>query len=89
MAKDVIGLRDEDLEGDKLLRLMMKDGKILRGPEPLEVIRRRCRSELESLDESCRAICDPRPYPVELSEKLSALQEKTVREVMEKELRGR
>jgi hypothetical protein len=41
---------------------------------------------LDCLDDSCKKLRKPDTFPVELSEKLSRLQKKTVREVEKREL---
>ena len=83
---DVIGLKDEELAGEKMLRSVMKDGKAVSGPDSLAEIRERFLDEFERLDPAYKAIRAPAPYPVELSEKLRRLQEETIEETKEREL---
>ncbi len=86
LHKDVIGLRHEDLDGDPLLQEVMRSGQRTFEPEPLNVIRERCREELNRLDPACRALENPAQYPVELSQGLQDLQAQVVHDVREKEL---
>jgi nicotinate phosphoribosyltransferase len=86
LSKDVISLRDEQLEGEPLLRMVMEDGRRQQAAQPLELIRDRLQKEFTSLDESHKALEDPQPYLVELSAGLASLQEKIVHRVQEKEL---
>ncbi|HSM48835.1 MAG TPA: nicotinate phosphoribosyltransferase, partial [Draconibacterium sp.] len=82
--KDIIGLRDENLEGEKILSKVMENGKRSRPAEPLRDIRQRFRNEFNSLNESIKAIRNPKPYPVELSPKLTNLQESVIRKIKDK-----
>lgn len=84
ISKDVIALRDEELEGEKLLTKVMQDGKPLAPPESLEKIRQRFRNEFEMLNDSIKAILNPKTCPVELSPKLKSLQENIVQKIKNK-----
>lgn len=86
LKKDVIGLRGENLEGEKLLRPVMKNGKSVSGPESLETIRKRFAHEFERLPKPCKSIRNPRSFPVEMSEKLKELQNRTIAETEKREL---
>ncbi|MDX9819538.1 nicotinate phosphoribosyltransferase [Desulfococcus multivorans] len=86
LAKDTISLREESLAGRPLLKTVMQDGKAVDAPEPLNVIRERFRSAFEKLPEEVRAITDPEPYSVGISERLTALQRKVRHSVIAKEL---
>jgi nicotinate phosphoribosyltransferase len=84
LKNDVIGLRDEKLEGEKLLKKVMENGKPLRLPEPLQEIRQRFIKEFQSLDDSIKAIRNPKSFPVYLSPKLKNLQEQVIRKIKDK-----
>jgi nicotinate phosphoribosyltransferase len=84
LIKDIIGLRDEKLEGEKLLKKVMQNGKPLAPTESLDKIRQRFRNEFKSLNDSVKAIRNPKPYPVELSPKLKNLQEQVIRKIKDK-----
>lgn len=72
---DVIALEDEDVgEGKPLLAAVMREGKRLREPEPLEVPRARCRDALGTLPPELQDLTDaPSAYPVEISPRLADL----------------
>jgi nicotinate phosphoribosyltransferase len=86
LKNDVIGLRDEKLEGEKLLKKVMENGKPLMLPEPLEKIRQRFTNEFQSLNDSIKSIRNPKPFPVDLSPKLKNLQEQIIRKIKNKML---
>lgn len=86
LAKDMIALRDEDIEGEALLQPVMKDGKRLLATESLNTIRERLQDESDALSDSVKAIEKPARYPVEVAAGLERLQENVVHEVIEKEL---
>lgn len=84
--RDLIALRDEDLGGEPLLKMVMKDGKRQHPPEALSEIRERFHQEFASLDDRYKAIKDPQEYPVGLGPGLKKLQEEVVQKTKEKEL---
>jgi len=84
IEKDVIGFRDEHLEGEKLLVKVMQHGKPDQSPESLETIRQRFDDEFRSLNDSIKSIRNPQTFPVELSPNLKNLQERMVREIKDK-----
>jgi nicotinate phosphoribosyltransferase len=84
LKNDVIGLRDENLEGEKLLKKVMENGNPLIHPEPLQKIRQRFTHEFQCLNNSIKAIRNPKPFPVGLSPKLKNLQEQVIRKIKDK-----
>jgi nicotinate phosphoribosyltransferase len=86
LMKDIISLRNEKVSGEPLLKPFMRDGKRTEPPETVEAARTRFREEFKLLDDGCKAITDPEPFPVGLSEGLRQLQEQVVHEVKDKEL---
>jgi nicotinate phosphoribosyltransferase len=84
LEKDVICLRDEKLKGEKLLKIVMQDGKLSRPKEPLKEIRQRFEDEFKSLDDSIKAIRNPQTFSVELSPQLKNLQEQVIRKIKDK-----
>ncbi|MBW2201264.1 MAG: nicotinate phosphoribosyltransferase, partial [Deltaproteobacteria bacterium] len=75
--EDIIGMRDERIEGrDHLLKKVMANGKSLLPLVSLQDIQGRFKKNFASLDEKYKSIRDPDPYPVELSRRLAALQNK-------------
>ncbi len=85
MIKDIIAPRGENLEGEPMLRMTMKDGGRCQHQEPLLSIRDRFQQEFMALDENYKVLMTPRSFPVELSPGLRDLQRLTAREVKEKE----
>ncbi|MGD2187375.1 MAG: nicotinate phosphoribosyltransferase [Desulfobacterales bacterium] len=86
LEKDIIGLRDENIEGEILLKPVMKNGKRLQPPESLDDIRQHLEDEFSKLGEDIKAIENPGQFPVEISPELEKLQKKVVHRVIEKEL---
>ncbi len=86
LKRDVIGLRDENSDCEKLLRPVMKNGKTVSKPESLAEIRERFMDEFERLPEPYKSIRNPLLFPVEISEKLEELQNRTVAETEQREL---
>jgi nicotinate phosphoribosyltransferase len=81
---DVLALREEPSPPghEALLLPVMRDGRRLSDPEPLTAIQQRCRADLASLPQSARALRDPEPAPVRVSERLESLQDQTARDIM-------
>lgn len=87
LKRDVIDARGRLLNGgEPLLQKVMEQGKSLGAYPTLKEIRDRFAAEFSRLDESCKAIRDPAPYPVELSPRLKQLHEETSRRVTQTEL---
>jgi nicotinate phosphoribosyltransferase len=75
-AGDILGTADEHVEGAQpLLEAVMTDGRICTPSPSLEAIRQHCRRQLAGLDEGYRRIRSPAAYPVQVSERLRALQQ--------------
>jgi nicotinate phosphoribosyltransferase len=74
---DVLALRDEPPPPghEPLLVPVMRDGRRLGGSEPLAAVQQRCRAGLAWLPPAARALRDPAPVPVRISEQLTTLQE--------------
>ena len=74
-TEDIIGLRDESIEGGRpLLELVMTDGKILRPPPSLQAIQAKFKKSFTLLDDRYKSIEDHNAYPVKLSRRLEELQ---------------
>jgi nicotinate phosphoribosyltransferase len=72
MAGDVIGVKGEELDGERLLEPAMREGKIARS-EGLEEISARSRAQLGALPDRLRRSTPgerPEPYPVSYSKRL-------------------
>ena len=76
--EDTIGVREEGLEGATALMIpVMVDGRLL-GPHPtLERIRRRFADGFRNLPEAIKSLGGHRRYPVHVSRRLQALQQRT------------
>jgi nicotinate phosphoribosyltransferase len=85
-AGDVIGLRDEDLDGEPLLSMVMEQGQRKQKSESLDDIRKRFHDDFAALDESSKALDHPKSYAVELGPGLKSLQDEVSHRVIEKEL---
>jgi nicotinate phosphoribosyltransferase len=86
IIEDTIALREEKMEGEALLKPVMKGGKRLQPTEPLDKIQERLKEEFGALEEPYKVLRDPDQFPVKLGRELEALQKEVVHEVIEKEL---
>ena len=62
----------------------MKEGSLLRRHPSLSEIRERFQARFAAFDDSHKKLIDPLPYPVELSDRLKALQEKVSRQAIKR-----
>jgi nicotinate phosphoribosyltransferase len=76
-CKDVIALADEHVKGEPLLVKVMERGKLFFNLPSLEQIRAAASENLSKLAEEYKALTNAPAYPVELSQKLQKLIEKT------------
>lgn len=79
MAGDVIALEGEEVEGEPLLRPVMREGRRIGPLPPLSEVRAHARAQLERLPERLRGLETAHDYPVELSPRLSALVDELAR----------
>jgi len=86
LVNDIISVRDDEAEGEILLKPVMKDGRRLQPPEALTDIRQRFEGEFSRLGDDVKAIENPAEFMVEISPELEKLQDKVVHRVIEKEL---
>ncbi|MFB6165914.1 MAG: nicotinate phosphoribosyltransferase [Haloarculaceae archaeon] len=77
LERDVLGLADEDGPGEELLVDVFVDGERVYDPPSLSAIRERAATARARLPESARALRDPDPVAVEVSDALAALTEET------------
>jgi nicotinate phosphoribosyltransferase len=73
MAGDVVALEDEGLDGEPLLRPVMRGGRRLAAPEPLASARAWAAAELARLPDALRRLEGSPPYPVRISAALATL----------------
>jgi nicotinate phosphoribosyltransferase len=86
LEKDIIGLRGVKMEGETLLKPVMKNGERRQPPESLDDIRQRFEDEFSRLGDDVKAIKNPAPFAVEISPELEKLQNQVIHRVIEKEL---
>jgi nicotinate phosphoribosyltransferase len=86
LVKDTIGLREEKLNGEPLLKTVMRDGRIRHTDQSLATIRDRFEKEFSQLGNQYKKLKRPETYPVDLGRGLQELQKQVVHEVKEKEL---
>jgi len=77
-VKDLIGLEDEEIEGERLLRKVMKDGQITCEMPRLQEIREATLENLSELPEKYKRLRDPSSYLVELSNRLTKIRSQVV-----------
>jgi nicotinate phosphoribosyltransferase len=77
-VKDIIGLEDEEIEGERLLREVMKDGRITCEMPTLQEIREATLENLSKLPEKYKRLRNPSSYPVELSNRLTKIRSQVV-----------
>ena len=75
VGKDIIGARDEELAGERLLREVMRGGRTTSAHPKLTEIREKLAVDLATLPGSVQAIREPSRFPVEFSPKLKALRD--------------
>lgn len=76
--EDIIGLRDDFVDqGTPLLKKVMGNGEILQPHPSLQTIRESFKKNFALMDERYKSILEYMPYPVNLSEHLKMLQERT------------
>lgn len=87
LKKDIIGLRDERLEGsESLLKRMMSKGKITANLPSLAQIQKRFLDEFSCLDDKYKSLGGgEREYPVSLSPRLKSLQARLIRRIESRE----
>ena len=83
LAGDTLALEHERIEGEPLLRPVMRGGRRLPGLPDLPQAREHCRAQLAQLPVALRALVPAPPYPVAVSEALRALAAEADRRQME------
>jgi len=80
---DVLALREEPPPPghQPLLVPVMREGRRVGAPEPLTAAQQRCHADLARLPPAARALRDPVPVPVRLSDRLKILQDQVTRDL--------
>ena len=73
--KDLIGARDEELPGERLLREVMRGGRISSAHPKLPEIQEILAADLAMLPREVKALREPSRFPVEFSPKLQRLRD--------------
>ena len=76
MQRDAIALEDESLEGEPLIRPVMRGGRRTDGLPSLEESRRHAATQLDRLPATLRTLDAAAPYPVEVSEGIRDLAQR-------------
>ena len=74
---DVVGRPEDCADGSSLLEPVVRDGERVSEVPSLDAIRRRARDQVSRLPLAHRALRDPEPYPVEVSDGLETLASET------------
>jgi nicotinate phosphoribosyltransferase len=77
-VKDIIGLEDEEIEGEPLLKKVMKDGCITCEVPRLQGVKEATLENLSRLPEKYKRLRNPCSYPVELSHRLTKIRSQVV-----------
>ncbi len=80
-ARDIIGLRDEQLSGEALLKEVLRDGRRVPADPSLVDLRKVFAAEWAALPEAVKALRDPSRFPVESSDRLEALRTATAAKI--------
>ena len=89
IEKDIVGLRGEELSGERLLQETMRDGRAISPYPKLAEIRERLTADLAAMPKSVKKLRDPGCFAVEFSPKLKALREEIARKMSEKQTETR
>ncbi len=81
LERDFVGLRDEKLPGESLLKHVMQDGRRSETYPSLVEIRKVFEADFSSLPEGVKAIRDPSVYAVEFSPRLQALRDEITEKI--------
>lgn len=75
LKQDILALEGEPCEGELLLKPLMRNGRRLGPPTPIEDIRKHVREEMERLPENLQALKCVTRYPVHISKGLQQMKE--------------
>jgi nicotinate phosphoribosyltransferase len=82
MLSDVIGLADESIDGEPLLKPMMKHGRRLNPPRSLHHARQDVLRSLEALPDEIKSLAQRAPFDVTISDELNELARRIERSPM-------
>jgi nicotinate phosphoribosyltransferase len=81
LERDLVGLRDEKLPGERLLKQVMRDGRLSETYPSLVEIRKVFEADFSALPKGVKAIRDPSVYAVEFSPRLQALRDQITEKI--------
>ena len=84
---DLLGLREEDLPGERLLAPVMRGGQRLGPPGTIESARARFQLELANVPVEALALDAPRPHIPRVSQALAALAERATADALQRAAR--
>ena len=84
---DLLGLRDENLPGERLLEPVMRGGEHVAGPTTIEAARARFERELAAVPAAALALDAPRPRVAGVSQALAALAEQATADALQRAAR--
>jgi nicotinate phosphoribosyltransferase len=84
IEKDIIGLRGEELSGERLLKETMRDGRTISACPRLPEIRERLTADLAAVPKSVKKLRDPGRFAAEFSPKLKALRDEIAKKNAER-----
>lgn len=84
---DLLGLREEDLPGERLLAPVMRGGQRLGPPGTIEAARARFQLELANVPAEALALDAPRPHVPRISQALAALAERAAVDALQRAAR--
>ena len=84
---DLLGLREEDLPGERLLAPVMRGGQRLGPPGTIESARARFQLELANVPVEALALDAPRPHVPRISQALAALAERATADALQRAAR--
>ena len=84
-SRDIIGLRDDQMPGEPLLKEFMRDGVVMATYPPLTEIRSVFAADFAAFPDPVKAIRNPTSYPVEFSARLKALSDDTTQKITRSE----
>jgi nicotinate phosphoribosyltransferase len=80
-ARDIIGLRDEQVSGEALLKEALRHGRKVSADPSLAELREVFAADWAALPEAVKALRDPSCFPVESSDRLETLRAETTAKI--------
>jgi len=84
--RDIICRADEELEGEKLLVDVMRNGELCYDLPPIDRIKEKAMRNLSDLPEEYKRLIDPEEYPVLRSKRLEEFKKETEERILKTEI---